>query len=82
MDLLNKIEQESRKVASKVKFNLDFIPGEIAEDDLFEASNESLNISVRAPTKEAAISAAREELTGRLMGDRQLYRNLIKFLQK
>lgn len=69
MDLLSKIENKARKAAQLIELEVSYHPGETESDDLFEAYNKGMNISIMGPTREKAIAAAREDIFGQLMGD-------------
>lgn len=74
MNVLNKKRQEALKYASTLEFDMEFIPGDIEELDMYKASHKFLHINCYGPTYEAAVFSARMEAFLMFMGEMDLIR--------
>lgn len=61
-DILKKIEDKAHLIASKIEFEVEYLPGTIESLDMYRASLDRLDVSAYGPTKEIAIENARVQV--------------------
>jgi hypothetical protein len=78
MDIFNRIDEKSRKAAENIHFDLQYIPGLDEDLDVYCAYHEEMSIFCYGPTKESALSAARQEAAARIVDNDELMTMLLK----
>lgn len=78
MDLLEKKEKQAELAAKKVAFEVTYLPGQTADEDLFQATNENLSVTCYGPTREEALANAQLETAARLMSDSTLLNGILQ----
>ena len=61
-DILKKLEDKAKFIASKMEFEVEYIPGELESEDMYCAKFDSLDVSSYGSTKEEAIENAKMQV--------------------
>lgn len=76
MSTLENKEQLVKFHVNKVKFTLDYIPGELESEDQYSATNEKFDVCSFGHTREEAIANAKIQLQSVIMSDFSLFKKL------